>query len=47
LARPTIFFKLRHWFYGAVIDGPGGAIATVTEYVEDGSLRQALQMNKR
>jgi serine/threonine protein kinase len=26
-------------FYGVVLDGPGGSIATVTEYMVNGSLR--------
>lgn len=30
-------------FYGVVLDGPGGDIATVTEYMVNGSLRHALQ----
>ncbi|KQK19312.1 hypothetical protein BRADI_1g47570v3 [Brachypodium distachyon] len=30
-------------FYGVVLDGPGGSVATVTEYMANGSLRQALQ----
>lgn len=33
-------------FYGVVLDGPGGSVATVTEYV-DGSLRQVLQGQKK
>ncbi|XP_010942161.1 RAF-like serine/threonine-protein kinase PRAF isoform X1 [Elaeis guineensis] len=32
-------------FYGVVLDGPGGSVATVTEYMVNGSLRQALQRN--
>ncbi|XP_008784812.2 uncharacterized protein LOC103703666 isoform X1 [Phoenix dactylifera] len=34
-------------FYGVVLDGPGGSVATVTEYMVNGSLRQALQGNDR
>ncbi|XP_038699357.1 uncharacterized protein LOC119996700 isoform X1 [Tripterygium wilfordii] len=34
-------------FYGVVLDGPGGSIATVTEYMVNGSLRNALQKNVR
>ncbi|KAL5985533.1 hypothetical protein ACLOJK_027518 [Asimina triloba] len=34
-------------FYGVVLDGPGGSIATVTEYMVNGSLRNALQRNDR
>ncbi|XP_024961300.1 uncharacterized protein LOC112501804 isoform X2 [Cynara cardunculus var. scolymus] len=34
-------------FYGVVLDGPGGSIATVTEYMVNGSLRTALQKNER
>ncbi|KAJ6831290.1 serine/threonine-protein kinase B-raf-like [Iris pallida] len=30
-------------FYGVVLDGPGGSVATVTEYMVNGSLRNALQ----
>ena len=30
-------------FYGVVPDGPGGTMATVTEYMVNGSLRHALQ----
>lgn len=29
-------------FYGVVQDGPGGTLATVTEYMVDGSLRHVL-----
>ncbi|GAB2216172.1 hypothetical protein Droror1_Dr00023941 [Drosera rotundifolia] len=29
-------------FYGVVLDGPGGSVATVTEYMVNGSLRTAL-----
>lgn len=32
-------------FYGIVQDGPGEPIATVTEYMVNGSLRNALQRN--
>uniref|UniRef100_A0A7N0SWI8 Protein kinase domain-containing protein n=1 Tax=Kalanchoe fedtschenkoi TaxID=63787 RepID=A0A7N0SWI8_KALFE len=34
-------------FYGVVLDGPGGSMATVTEYMVNGSLRTALQKNER
>ncbi|XP_020090154.1 uncharacterized protein LOC109711492 [Ananas comosus] len=34
-------------FYGVVLDGPEGAVATVTEYMVNGSLRQALQRNDK
>ncbi|KAJ4831651.1 hypothetical protein Tsubulata_045564 [Turnera subulata] len=34
-------------FYGIVLDGPGGSVATVTEYMVNGSLRNALQKNER
>ncbi|KAL6898032.1 hypothetical protein ACP4OV_006628 [Aristida adscensionis] len=34
-------------FYGVVLDGPGGSVATVTEYMANGSLRQALQRNEK
>ncbi|KAF8400568.1 hypothetical protein HHK36_013867 [Tetracentron sinense] len=34
-------------FYGVVLDGPGGSVATVTEYMVNGSLRNALQRNER
>ncbi|KAM7472982.1 hypothetical protein LguiA_011165 [Lonicera macranthoides] len=34
-------------FYGVVIDGPGDTVATVTEYMVNGSLRNALQKNER
>ncbi|KAI4380493.1 hypothetical protein MLD38_006677 [Melastoma candidum] len=34
-------------FYGVVLDGPGGSIATVTEYMVNGSLRTALQKNEK
>ncbi|CAM8942593.1 unnamed protein product [Rhodiola kirilowii] len=34
-------------FYGVVLDGPGGSMATVTEYMVNGSLRNALQKNER
>ncbi|KAF4356104.1 hypothetical protein G4B88_012569 [Cannabis sativa] len=34
-------------FYGVVLDGPGGAVATVTEYMVNGSLRNALQKNEK
>ncbi|KAL2482760.1 Protein kinase superfamily protein with octicosapeptide/Phox/Bem1p domain [Forsythia ovata] len=34
-------------FYGVVLDGPGGSVATVTEYMVNGSLRNALQKRDR
>ncbi|KAI3854529.1 hypothetical protein MKW92_006910 [Papaver armeniacum] len=34
-------------FYGVVLDGPGGSVATVTEYMVNGSLRQAFQRNDK
>ncbi|KAJ1436971.1 Serine-threonine/tyrosine-protein kinase, catalytic domain [Sesbania bispinosa] len=34
-------------FYGVVLDGPGGSVATVTEYMVNGSLRNSLQKNGR
>ncbi|KAL2338473.1 hypothetical protein Fmac_012919 [Flemingia macrophylla] len=34
-------------FYGVVLDGPGGSVATVTEYMVNGSLRNALQKSER
>lgn len=34
-------------FYGVVLDGPGGSVATVTEYMVNGSLRHALQRNDK
>lgn len=34
-------------FYGVVLDGPDGSVATVTEYMVNGSLRNALQRNDR
>ncbi|XP_062228243.1 uncharacterized protein LOC133926354 isoform X2 [Phragmites australis] len=34
-------------FYGVVVDGPGGSVATVTEYMANGSLRQALQRHEK
>ncbi|XP_042482087.1 uncharacterized protein LOC122062514 [Macadamia integrifolia] len=34
-------------FYGVVLDGPGGCVATVTEYMVNGSLRNALQKNDK
>ncbi|CAK9135273.1 unnamed protein product [Ilex paraguariensis] len=34
-------------FYGVVLDSPGGSVATVTEYMVNGSLRNALQKNER
>lgn len=41
-----ILSKLHHpnvvAFYGVVQDGPGGTLATVAEYMADGSLRHVL-----
>ncbi|KAG8491704.1 hypothetical protein CXB51_015125 [Gossypium anomalum] len=34
-------------FYGVVLDGPGGSVATVMEYMVSGSLRDALQKSER
>ncbi|GMI65672.1 hypothetical protein like AT3G46920 [Hibiscus trionum] len=34
-------------FYGVVLDGPGDSVATMTEYMVNGSLRNALQKNER
>jgi len=34
-------------FYGIVPDGPGGTLATVTEYMVNGSLKQVLQKKDR
>ncbi|XP_075502050.1 RAF-like serine/threonine-protein kinase 20 isoform X1 [Primulina tabacum] len=34
-------------FYGVVLDCPGGTVATVTEYMVNGSLRNALQKSER
>jgi serine/threonine protein kinase len=34
-------------FYGVVDDGLGGSVATVTEFMVNGSLRNALQKNER
>lgn len=34
-------------FYGVVPDGPGGTLATLTEYMVNGSLKQALQKKDR
>ncbi|KAI3941216.1 hypothetical protein MKX01_029790 [Papaver californicum] len=34
-------------FYGVVLDGPGGSVATATEYMVNGSLRQAFQRNDK
>ncbi|GFP84496.1 serine/threonine-protein kinase ctr1 [Phtheirospermum japonicum] len=34
-------------FYGVVLDGPDGSVATVTEYMVNGSLRNSLQKNER
>ncbi|XP_050222954.1 uncharacterized protein LOC126673045 isoform X2 [Mercurialis annua] len=46
-----ILSKLHHpnvvAFYGVVQDGPGGTLATVTEYMVDGSLRQVLLKKER
>jgi serine/threonine protein kinase len=46
-----ILGKLHHpnvvAFYGVVPDGPGGTLATVTEYMVNGSLKQVLQNKDR
>ncbi|XP_078437559.1 uncharacterized protein LOC144708213 isoform X2 [Wolffia australiana] len=34
-------------FYGVVLDGPGGSMATVTEFMVNGSLWQALRQNDK
>ncbi|CAH9086712.1 unnamed protein product [Cuscuta epithymum] len=34
-------------FYGVVLDGPGGSVATVTEFMVNGSLRNALHKSER
>lgn len=34
-------------FYGVVLDGPGASVSTVTEYMVNGSLRNALQKNEK
>ncbi|XP_074573007.1 RAF-like serine/threonine-protein kinase 20 isoform X2 [Curcuma longa] len=34
-------------FYGIVLGGPGGSIATVTEFMVNGSLRHVLQKNEK
>lgn len=34
-------------FYGVLEDGPGSVVATVSEYMVDGSLRDALRRNNR
>ncbi|XP_010244776.1 PREDICTED: uncharacterized protein LOC104588515 isoform X2 [Nelumbo nucifera] len=34
-------------FYGVVLDGPEGSVATVTEYMVNGSLRNALQKSDK
>lgn len=34
-------------FYGVVLDSPGGSVATLTEYMVNGSLRNALQKSER
>ena len=34
-------------FYGVVPDGPGGTLATVTEYMVNGSLKQVLHKKER
>ncbi|XP_078443811.1 uncharacterized protein LOC144713176 isoform X1 [Wolffia australiana] len=34
-------------FYGVVLNGPGGSVATVTEFMANGSLRQALQRSHK
>lgn len=46
-----ILSKLHHpnvvAFYGVVQDGPGGTLATVAEYMVDGSLRHVLLRKDR
>lgn len=46
-----ILSKLHHpnvvAFYGVVQDGPGGTLATVTEFMVDGSLRHGLLRKDR
>lgn len=46
-----ILSKLHHpnvvAFYGVVHDGPGGTLATLTEYMVDGSLRHVLLRKDR
>lgn len=46
-----ILSKLHHpnvvAFYGVVQDGPGGTLATVTEYMVNGSLRHVLLRKDR
>jgi len=46
-----ILSKLHHpnvvAFYGVVQDGPGATLATVTEYMVDGSLRNVLLRKDR
>ena len=46
-----ILSKLHHpnvvAFYGVVQDGPGGTLATVTEYMVNGSLRHVLLCKDR
>ena len=46
-----ILSKLHHpnvvAFYGVVQDGPGATLATVTEYMVDGSLRHVLLRKDR
>lgn len=46
-----ILSKLHHpnvvAFYGVVEDGPGGTLATVTEFMVNGSLRHVLLRNYR
>lgn len=46
-----ILSKLHHpnvvAFYGVVQDGPGGTLATLTEYMVDGSLRHVLLRKDR
>lgn len=34
-------------FYGVVRDGPGGSLATVTEFMVNGSLKQVLNKKDR
>ncbi|XP_026423400.1 probable serine/threonine-protein kinase SIS8 isoform X1 [Papaver somniferum] len=46
-----IHFELRHpnivAFYGVIVDGPGGRMATLTEFMVDGSLKHVLAHQDR
>lgn len=50
-SEAEILSKLHHpnvvAFYGVVQDGPGGTLATVTEFMVDGSLRHVLLRKDR